>query len=463
MAKKAKTRLFPARITVNVCRFVLAATFIFSGFIKANDPMGTTYKLEDYLTAFNLTGIPESMVIVASVALAFVEFMMGIFLLLGISRKPMSRLVTTFMSLMTLLTVYIFIFDPVADCGCFGDAIVLTNGETLLKNIVLLAASLALLRWYRHQFRLVRENMDSIMTMFATLYILSYSVYCIIGLPVFDFRPYYIGADIRNGREATEEMRPEYEVRLVYKRGGETMEIDIDDDEPDNSWEYVETKRILLKSGSHNSTADFYLMDADEEDITEEVLNREGYSFLLVAPLLQNADEGCIDLINEAYDYAGRNGYGFYCVTASDTTAQNYWTDHTGAEYSYYTGDERTLKTIVRANPGLVLLKDGKVVRKWGNYNMPDEYELDGRLEDIPAGKTETVESRQKIVNILLWFFIPLALFIAFDRLAMGWSFYRMMKRKSKELKLESIEEKLFINEIEKNINNKFNTKTKEK
>ena len=173
MAKKAKTTLLLAKITVNICRFVLAATFIFSGFIKANDPMGMAYKMGDYLSAFGITNFPESFTIAASIVLAFVEFMMGIFLLFGISRKPMSRLVTTFMLLMTLLTVYIFIFDPIADCGCFGDAIILTNGETLLKNIVLLAASLTVLRWYRHQIRLVRENMDSVMTMFATLYILS--------------------------------------------------------------------------------------------------------------------------------------------------------------------------------------------------------------------------------------------------------------------------------------------------
>lgn len=463
MAKKANTILLLAKITVNICRFVLAATFIFSGFIKANDPMGMAYKLEDYLRAFGFANFPESFTIVASIVLAFVEFMMGIFLLFGISRKPMSRLVTTFMLLMTLLTVYIFIFDPVADCGCFGDAIILTNGETLLKNIVLLAASLTVLRWYRHQIRLVRENMDSIITMFATLYILSYGVYCIVKLPVFDFRPYYIGADIRDGREMTEEMRPQYEVKLVYERGGKTMEIDIDDEEPDSSWEYVETKRILQKGGSSRSMADFYIMDTNGEDITEEVLANEGYSFLLIAPILQNADEGCIGLINEAYDYAKDNEYGFYCITASDTTAQGFWTDHTGAEYLYYSGDERTLKTIVRANPGLVLIKDGKVVRKWGNYNMPDEYELNGSLEDIPAGQVETVETRQKIVSVLLWFFIPLALFIVFDRIAMGWSFYRMMKHKSKDLKLENIEKKLYINEIEKNINNKFNIKTKEK
>lgn len=463
MTKRTKTKLLLVKTTVNVCRFVLAATFVFSGFVKANDPMGMSYKLEDYLIAFGITGIPGSVMLVASVGLAFVEFMMGIFLLFGISRKPMSRLAVTFMSLMTLLTVYIFIFDPVADCGCFGDAVVLTNGETLLKNVVLLTASWVLLRWYRCQIRLIRENLDGVMTMFATLYILSYSIYCIVGLPVFDFRPYYVGADIRKGREVSEDMRPQYEVRLVYEREGQRMEMDIDDDEPDSSWTYVETKRILLKEGGGSPVADFYIIDSEEEDVTDDVLGEEGYSFLLVAPLLQNADEGCIDLINETYDYAVANGYGFYCITASDSVAQEHWTDHTGAEYLYYRGDERTLKTIVRANPGLVLIKDGKVVCKWGNYTMPDEYELSGRLEDIPAGKVETMEVRHKIVNIILWFLIPFVMFVLFDRIAMGWSFYRMMKRKSRELKLENIEKKLYINEIEKNINNKFNIKTKEK
>ncbi|MBO7645840.1 MAG: DoxX family membrane protein, partial [Prevotella sp.] len=117
-------------------RLLLALTFIFSGFVKAVDPMGTQYKLEDYATAVGLAGVfPEWVLLGCSIALAATEFVLGVLLLFAISRRVVTKVVLAFMTVMTLLTVWIYIYDPVEDCGCFGDAIVLTNGETLVKNM----------------------------------------------------------------------------------------------------------------------------------------------------------------------------------------------------------------------------------------------------------------------------------------------------------------------------------------
>ena len=134
-------------IIVNLCRLVLALTFIVSGYVKSIDPLGTQYKLQDYLAAIDMAGIVSPWVtLIASVLLSAVEFSLGIFMLFAIRRLIVSRLVLLMMTVMTLLTVWIYFADPVKDCGCFGDAFVLTNGETLLKNIVLIACA-AIVAW----------------------------------------------------------------------------------------------------------------------------------------------------------------------------------------------------------------------------------------------------------------------------------------------------------------------------
>jgi hypothetical protein len=167
-----------------------------------------------------------------------------------------------------------------------------------------------------------------------------------------------------------------FEVKIVYEKDGKTMELSAEDEDPDSTWTYVETRRTPIET-QNLATADFYVADADGEDVTEDILLADDYTLLLVIPNLMNADEGCVDRVNEVYDYAQENGLGFYCLTSSEELeAQTYWNDHTGAEYGYYIAEERMLKTVVRGQPGLVLLHEGVIVKKWGNYNLPNEEEL---------------------------------------------------------------------------------------
>ena len=440
-----KTKDILLKVSVNVCRMLLALTFVFSGLVKANDPYGMSYKLTDYLTAWGVS-VPELFTLVGAVVLAYVEFIIGLYLFFGISRRPVARITWVLMLLMTLLTVYIAIFNPVSDCGCFGDAVILTNVETLLKNIVLLAASFVVLRYYELQIKFVSMNTGWIISLLSNVYVLVFAGVCIATLPMIDFRPYHLGADIRKGVELPDSLRPQYDVKVVYTRNGETLELGIDDDDPDSTWTYVETKRVLVKEAGKTLMSDFYIIDNEyDEDITEMVLANEGYTFLLVAPLLETANQGYIGRINNIYDYTLQHEYGFYCVSASDSVARAYWTDHTGAEYPIYRGDERTLKTVVRSNPGLVLLKDGKIINKFSVYQMPGEEMLAQRLEDSEFGQLNYVSLKSKLTLMLALFVLPLLLLTLIDRLAAGWSFYRRLKRKSKDLQLENIERKLGI------------------
>ena len=371
MDSKVKSQLLT--VAVNVCRLLLAATFIFSGFVKANDPLGTVYKLEDYVHAMAWFTLPDTFLLGCAVILALFEFTLGVYLLFGMKRKATSAITLAFMVVMTLLTVYIAIVNPVEDCGCFGDVLILSNGATLAKNIVLLGAAVLVSRYYRLQKDFLGSTAKWLIAFVSLCLIIVYAVYCIVCLPVLDFRPYKVGTNLR---EAVTSNQQKFDVKIVYEKDGQTMELSAEDEDPDSTWTYVETRRTPIET-QHLATADFYVADADGEDVTEEILLADGYTLLLIIPDLMNADEGCVDKVNEVYDYAQEKGWGFYCLTSSeDQRAQTYWNDHTGAEYLYYIAEERMLKTVVRGQPGLVLLQDGVIVKKWGNYNLPDYAEL---------------------------------------------------------------------------------------
>ena len=164
------------KLTVNICRLILAATFILSGFVKAVDPLGSQYKIEDYLQAMNLGQLlPEWGVLVLSVGQAAVEFCLGIFLLFAIRRRLTSKLVLIIMLVMTPLTLWLAIANPISDCGCFGDALVLTNWQTFWKNVVLLVMA-AIVAWKPlEMFRFVSKSNQWIVINYSALFILGIS------------------------------------------------------------------------------------------------------------------------------------------------------------------------------------------------------------------------------------------------------------------------------------------------
>lgn len=441
------------RFLSNVSRFLLAFTFVFSGFIKANDPYGTAYKIQDYVVSFGLDTFPMITLLVAAVILALIEFSLGIQLLVGISRKQVSFLTFLFMLVMTLLTVYIYLFDPVSDCGCFGDVIILSNGETLLKNIVLLSAAIIYLKYSEQTIRLMGPNTQWLISLFGTTYILTFGMYTMRSLPIFDFRPYKIGTDLRVSMEHGQE----YDTRIIYSRGDEVLELSIDDDDPDSTWTYVETRTTPI--GNATDRPNMMVTDlATDDDVTDDIVYADGYTFIVTIPDLQDADESCIDLINEIHEYSLKNRYGFYCLTASaDSLSQAYWSDHTGAEYGYYISDERELKTMVRSIPGVLLLKDGVIINKWSSSDIPDEYVLTDRLENLSIGELRTEDTRKKMLSVLIYFLFPLMIVFIADRIGSGFAFYRELKRKSEVLKLDEIEKKITMELKNENKNKKTN------
>ena len=235
---------------VNVSRALLALTFTFSGLVKAVDPIGTQYKIHDYLSAWGLeTWSADWVTLTASVATSAAEFFLGIMLLFAIRRRLVSRLTLAFMGIMTLVTLWLYIFDPISDCGCFGAALTLTNGQTLAKNIVLLAASTATVLWPLDMMRLLSRSTQWIVINYTVLFILAVSGYSLYYLPQFDFRPYHVGADIRKGMEIPEgaEM-PQFETTFILEKNGQRKEFKLED-YPDSTWTFIDSKTVQTKTG----------------------------------------------------------------------------------------------------------------------------------------------------------------------------------------------------------------------
>ena len=418
------------RITaVNVCRFVLAATFIFSGYVKAIDPLGTLYKLKDYAAAMSLNGLlPDWALVGVAIALGALEFALGVFMLFAVRRHVVSRITLAFMTAMTALTLWIFVADPVKDCGCFGDALKLTNGETLLKNIVLSACA-ALVAWRPVDMaRFISRSNQWIVRYYTVAYIVITSVYCLYTLPIFDFRPYHVGMNIKQGMEIPEGAeQPEFESTFLLRKNGETREFTLDN-YPDSTWEYVDTRTVQTKKGYEPPIHDFALTSCDTgEDITEQVLTKKGYTFLLVSPRLAVADDSNFGDIDQIYEYAEENGIDFYCVTASANDEIERWRDLTGAEYQFCNADETTLKTMIRSNPGLILLKDGTIIGKWSHNALPQTDDLTAPLQQLTIGKAQNDSTTERLLIVLLTFFMPLSALALADRL---WAWSKWIRNK---------------------------------
>ena len=207
------------KVLVNIARVVLAVVLIFSGFVKAVDPMGTQYKMADYLEALHLAPyVHDAMTLGAAILLSAFEFSLGIFLLLAIRRRTVSLLTLILFLVMTPLTLWLALTNPVSDCGCFGDAVVLTNWQTFWKNAVLLAMAVLIWRHPLDMYRFVSKSNQWIVINYTAIFILVVSGWSLYDLPYFDFRPYHIGANIRQGMEIPDDAEHVSRLRSSWRK-----------------------------------------------------------------------------------------------------------------------------------------------------------------------------------------------------------------------------------------------------
>lgn len=357
---------------VNTCRLVVSATFVFSGLVKLIDPVGTQYKIEDYAAALDLSSfVVAPFPLILAVAMALLEFCLGIYLFFGIRRRLTTTTILLFMLFYTPLTLWLAATNAVADCGCFGDAIKLTNWQTFWKNIFLLACAIIIFWRGNLLTRVISESTQWIISLYSIAYALFLALLCIYTEPIIDFRPFHIGQHIPTAMEWPDD--PEQQPEIL----------------------------------------DF---EIDGRLSTDELLADTSYSFLLVAPYLETADDSNLEDINYLYDYAHRFGYRFHCLTASDETAIHRWQDLTGAEYTFDFVDELTLKTMARNNPAILLLHDGTIVAKWSHHLLPTKEELTAPLHTLSLAHPQPASHKRLLLRLLLWYLLPLLTITFLDR-----------------------------------------------
>jgi len=381
-------------------RLIIAVVFIFSGFVKAVDPLGFAYKFTDYFNAFHV-GFLEVIALPLAIALSAAELVIGISMLLSYRVKFMSWLVLVFMLFFTGLTFILALYNPVSDCGCFGDAIILTNWQTFFKNLILMPFVLIV---FTGRDKFLPMNTPTIEWSVVSLFyvaVIFLSVYCIRNLPMLDFRPYHVGADIKKGMVIPPDAPlDEYETTLLYKskESGKILEYNMKNFPRDTvKWEFVDAKSELVKKGYEPPIHDFTLSTEEGSDITDYILNDPAYSMLLIAHDINDADDSGLIEANRLFELTSYlPGFKFYAVTSSTSDIVENRSQDLGLNYDFLYADEIMLKTVIRSNPGFVLLNNGVVVGKWHFRNFP-EYLLDEYRELLSYSNGEVTEDHQRM------------------------------------------------------------------
>jgi uncharacterized membrane protein YphA (DoxX/SURF4 family) len=406
------------KLLTTAARFLLAFVFIFSGFVKGIDPLGFTYKLTDYFVAFNLSFF-EPLALPLSIVLCSVELIVGLFLLFGVKQRTGAWGAFLFMLVFTPLTFFIAIYNPVSDCGCFGDAIKLSNWGTFFKNIPLFLASWLLFTQRRNFSKGLNPILEHSAAVILVVVSLLPSVHGYRHLPMVDFRPFSIGTNIPNAM-STPPNSPadEYETILYYEKDGVIKEFN-EHNFPwqDSTWKYVDTKSTVIKEGYKPPITDFTLINNDGIIVTDSIIKYSGYYILAISNRIERVDHDASDYLNSLYFRSQEQGIGFACVTASPHDAIDTYISNTGAAYPFLMADEIMLKTVIRANPGLVLIYNGTIIGKWHFNDFPEPSYFEGNLLEKQLKKYQSKLQNQRTLCFSLCI---LLLLIAFAMVRKG-------------------------------------------
>ena len=369
------------KIIKHIARIIVGLTFIFSGFVKGIDPWGSAYKFIDYFVAmgldwFNWTAFH------LGVMLAFLEFAIGVGLLFNLYLRLSSWLAFIFMVFFTFLTLWIAVYIPVSDCGCFGDALVISNWQTFYKNIVLIILTWIVFFYRNNMPRILPVNVARIAGAAVVAMYVGAAVYSYNHLPLFDFRPYKTGVNIPEAMSIPEGApQPQYENIFYYKnKNSGNIERFTEENYPWEdtiNWEFNNLESVLLDKGYEPPIHDFTIESPEGDNIIDFFIYDEEYVFMLIAYDLKKSNTKYQEKINHLAEWAMDQDYAFICLTSSLTDDSEKFAEQHQIPYEFFNCDEITLKTMIRSNPGLMVIKNGTIVAKY-HYNdipTPEEFQ----------------------------------------------------------------------------------------
>jgi hypothetical protein len=357
-----------------------------------------------------------SLTMPASIGLATLEFLLGVFLVFNIFPKKTATTAFFFMTFFTLLTLTLAIFNPVTDCGCFGDAIKLTNWQTFWKSVVLMVFA-TFLYISRNQLRSPYSLSIQNVFLFAMLvYVLGISIFSLRHLPLIDFRPYSVGSNIPEGMTIPEDApQPEYKTTFILEKNGEQKEFN-EDNYPyeDTTWVFVDSKSQLINQGYTPPIHDFVLQHPENGNITDQLMSIKGPLLLTISPVIKEVENEYALQLAQIKQTASEQDIPFFVITSSTLEDAEEFNDINKTDFDFLQGDETNLKTIIRSNPGLLLFVNGTVAGKWHYNDLPTSDELKNPLS---TALKQQQNNKTRMMILGHFFFIALlAMFILKSR-----------------------------------------------
>jgi len=359
------------KLIANISRLLVGVLFIISGFIKANDPLGFSYKLDEYFQVFSMPWLSFASLFLAIVICAF-EIGLGVAMLVGARMVHTAWSSLIMIVFFTFLTFYSWHFDVVKDCGCFGDALHLTPYQSFMKDVVLLVLIFFIFIRRNNITPLFGNKLSNYLAYGGFAASVIFSIYCVRHLPVIDFRPYAIGKNIPEGMKLQEGAVTDSVVMMfIYEKDGKQLELDMDGIKGiDETYKFIDRKDKVIREGDKPPIHDFSLTSVDGTDVTDDVLSMDAV-FLLIAYDINASNEKIQTKVNDFVALSQKNGVEFIGVTSSGATDVEKFRHEHNSMFSYYFCDGTTLKTMIRSNPGLMLLKKGTVAAMWHHNDWP--------------------------------------------------------------------------------------------
>lgn len=353
------------KIVAHACRIVLAATFILSGFTKVIDPWGTALKVDEYLTIYGLETLMSASMLF-SIWLCGAELMMGCMLLFKVRIRLISIFALISMFFFTVLTFLSATVLPVEDCGCFGEALKLSPWQTFFKNLILLPLAVVVWWRYRPDRIFAFKPLEIVLTVLFFLFSMGLGYYCYIHLPLIDFLPYKVGVNIREAMQEPAETIGKTETVLIYRdrETGRERSFSLDETEWQDTlrWEWVDTRMLTDAPTIRPLVSEFALRD-NGSDATDDVLAVRGRLYMLCVTSFDRLPERCIRRMAALVARAAEEGAQVVCLTPYPLDGET-WYDFGTGEVHCYNIDASTMRTMLWARNGVVVLDDGTITAK---------------------------------------------------------------------------------------------------
>lgn len=357
------------KIITNIARILVGLLFIFSGFIKANDAVGFAYKLVEYFEVFG-THFLIPVALPLAIFICVFEIILGFTLLMGAKVKLTLWLLLLMIVFFTFLTFYSAYFQKVLSCGCFGDAIPLTPWQSFTKDLILLVLIIILFIGKQFITPIFGQRFENALLVIVIAASTAFPIYTYNYLPVIDFRPYAIGKNIPEQTKGIPD-----EVKFFYtlkdKKTGETTEVDKWPENWDQKYDYISSRTEVTKKGIDPKIKDFTISNLEGSDYTQDIIENPNYNFLLICYDLDKTEKDVFGKINDFAALCKQDSVAFILLTASTKETIEKFKQDTKTTVDFYNSDGTVLKTMIRSNPGLMLLKGGTVIDMWHYHSFP--------------------------------------------------------------------------------------------